>query len=368
MGLQGKGFFIWKIPDCAGGNPQKIAAAAQAAGLTHVMIKVADGNYAVNLNDKTKADLVPPVAAALKAAGIQVWGWHYVYGYDAFGESRVAIRRITELGLAGYVIDAEIEYSQPGRAAVASKFMREMRNALPDLPMALSSYRFPSLHLDLPWKAFLEHCDYTMPQVYWEQAHNPTAQLARTLKEFQALNPCRPVIPTGPAYKCNGWRPTDDDISTFLDAAAGAGVPAVNFFSWDECERDLKNLWDRIAQYPYGKPPAQPTKDLPSQWIEALNSRDLQAVTALYQPNAVQVTAQRTIQGQAALQSWYNDLLNRLLPGAVFALTGVTQSGPSAHFTWRATSPQASVQNGSDTLGIVGGKIAYHYTSFTITH
>lgn len=367
MGLQGKGFFIWKVPDCAGGDPQRIASAAQAAGLTHVLIKVADGNYAANLNNKTKADLVPPVVAALKGVGIQVWGWHYVYGYDAIGEARVAARRIAELGLEGYVIDAEKEYSQPGRALVANKFMHEIRKAQPSLPLALSSYRFPSMHMDLPWKEFLELCDYNMPQVYWEQSHNPTAQLARTLNEFQALNPYRPVIPTAPTYKWNGWRPTDEDMDAFLGAANSSRLPAVNFFSWDECERDLKNLWDRIAKSPFGKPPSKPEKDLPSLWIEALNSGNSQAVAALYQPDALQVTAQRTIQGQAALQAWYEDLLKKQLPEAVFSLTGTAQTGKSEHFTWRAASPQASVQNGNDTLGILNGKIAYHYTSFSIT-
>ena len=39
-----------------------------------------------------------------------------------------------------------------------------------------------------------------MPQVYWEQSHNPAQQLERTVKEYN--NPAlvgfpRPVIPTG---------------------------------------------------------------------------------------------------------------------------------------------------------------------------
>lgn len=368
MGLQGKGFFIWKIPNCAGGDPRKIASAAQAAGMTHIVIKVADGNYAANLDDKTKQDLVPPVAAALKQLGIQVWGWHYVYGDDPSGEARVAIRRIRELGLEGYVIDAENEYSQPGRASAASTFMRSMRSAFPSLPMALSSYRFPSMHLDLPWKAFLDTCDYNMPQVYWEQAHNPSAQLTRTVKEFQALNPYRPIIPTGPTYKWSGWRPSEADMDAFFLAVEGAGIPSMNFFSWDECERDLKSLWDRIAQYQFGKPLPGAPLDMPDQYIQALNSGDPQAVAALYRPDAVQVTAQRTIQGQAALQAWFSDLLTKQMPGAVFSLTGTTGSGTSRHFTWRSAAPGASVNNGADTLGLLDGKIAYHYTSYTVTH
>jgi hypothetical protein len=365
MGLQGKGFFIWKIWDCVRGDPQGIAEAAKAARLTHVLIKVADRSYPHNIDSKTKADLVPPVAAALRARGIQVWGWHYVYGEDPLGEARIAIRRVQELGLDGYVIDAESEYKLPDRASAARRFMHELRKSLPDLPMALSSFRFPSYHQQLPWKEFLEHCDYNMPQVYWEKSHNPAAQMARCLREFQALNPYRPIIPTGPTYKWNGWRPTEEDLNEFLRTIHDQNLTAVNFFSWDECQRDHQNLWDLISKYSFGELPAQPL-DLPQQYIAALNSHDPDAVAGLYQPDAVQVTAARTVQGPLALRAWYGRLITEQLPAATFSLTGSSGSGSSRHFTWRATSQRGSVNDGSDTLGVVNGKISYHYTSFTI--
>ncbi len=371
MTLQGKGFFIWKIWDCERGDAQSIASAAQAAGLTHVLIKVADRSSPHNIDSKTKADLVPPVAAALRAKGIQVWGWHYVYGEDPAGEARIAIRRVQELGLDGYVIDAESEYKQPGRQAAAQRFMSELRKALPKLPMALSSFRFPSYHPQLPWREFLEGCDYNMPQVYWEQAHNPEAQLKRCAMEFQALNPYRPLIPTGPGYKWNGWRPTEDDLAGFFKTVQALNLPAVNFFSWDECRRDLSSLWDLIAKYPFGnKPggerPPEPAADMPRQYIAALNSRSPDAIASLYRPDAVQVTAARTIQGQAALCAWFETLLTSQLPQATFTLTGSSGSGSSLHFTWRANSQKGSVNNGSDTFGLIDGKIAYHYMSYSI--
>ena len=77
--LHGKGFFIWKIPYCEGGDPQAIAEAAYLAGFSHVLIKVANGPWRYNF-DENGNDLVPPVVGALKAKGIDVWGWHYVFG------------------------------------------------------------------------------------------------------------------------------------------------------------------------------------------------------------------------------------------------------------------------------------------------
>jgi hypothetical protein len=37
--IYGKGFYIWKIPNCEGGDPAAIATVAQQAGLQHVLIK-----------------------------------------------------------------------------------------------------------------------------------------------------------------------------------------------------------------------------------------------------------------------------------------------------------------------------------------
>ena len=50
MDLQGKGFFTWKLPNCENGDPKKVADQAVAAGLTHLVIKVADGTGAYNGN------------------------------------------------------------------------------------------------------------------------------------------------------------------------------------------------------------------------------------------------------------------------------------------------------------------------------
>ncbi|MGH2522089.1 MAG: hypothetical protein ACRDH2_06255, partial [Anaerolineales bacterium] len=75
MSLRGKGWYIWQIPRCEGGSPTGIANTAAAAGLTHVLIKVAERTFPFGF-DASGRDLVPPVADALRARGIQAWGWH----------------------------------------------------------------------------------------------------------------------------------------------------------------------------------------------------------------------------------------------------------------------------------------------------
>lgn len=366
MTLQGKGFMIWKIPSCEGGSPEAIAAVALAAGLTHVLIKIADGIYPYNVDRNTNIDLVPPVVAALKAKGIQVWGWHYVYGYNPLGEAQIAARRVKELGLEGYIIDAEGEFKLEGRDAAARQYMSELRRGLPNTPIALCSFRFPSYHPQFPWKEFLEKSDYNMPQVYWQSANNPGEQLRRCVREFQALTPFRPIMPTGPVYRNYGWEPTSQEIIEFLDTVRALNLSSTNFFAWDYGRTILQNLWNAIAAYPWSPYPVP--ESLPRQYIDALNTRDPNRIAELYTPNAVHVTAAQTIQGRDAIRTWYAAFLSESLPDATFQLTGITGDGSAQPFTWQAISSGRRVPNGSDTIGIIDNKIAYHYSFFTITN
>lgn len=364
MTLQGKGFFIWKIRDCENGDAAAIAEAAHNAGLSHVLLKVANGSLIYNYDPIARRDLVPPVVQALQTRGIAAWGWHYVYGDDPLGEARIAAQRVRELNLAGYVINAEAEYKQTGKREAAKTFMAELRKRLPNTPLALSSYRYPSYHPQLPWREFLERCDINMPQVYWIHASNPAAQLARSVREFQGLTPFRAVIPTGAAFAEHGWTVQPNEVQEFLGAVGSSNLSGANFWSWDYCRNKLPTVWNVIAQTTYDG--AAPAIDISEQYMQALNSRNLDRILVLYTDNAVHINATRTVQGKAAIRIWYEALFNQHLPNPVFVLTGYSGSGSSRHVTWNATSNAGYVLNGNDTLGLVDEKISYHFTFFTL--
>jgi len=363
LDLQGKGWYIWQIRRCENGNAAAIAAQAVAAGLSHVLIKVADGAYAYNLNPDTGADMVPPVVQALKAQNIKVWGWQYVYGYEPTGEANIAIQRINGLRLDGFAIDAEGEYKLAGRDQAARTYMARLRQALPTFPIALSSYRFPTLHPTLPWQAFLEKCDLNMPQMYWVGAHNPAEQLARCLREFAAITPSRPIIPTGSAYTQGNWSATPADILEFLQAAQILNLSAANFWEWGHTKLYLPALWETVKQYPWGYTP--PGQDLLVSYFNALNSRNPAQVANLYGDNAVHIDGNQAVEGKNAIQAWYADLFSRL-PGATFTMLESSGDNSSKSFTWTASSSAGNIQDGSDSIGIVSSKIVYHYTFFTI--
>ncbi len=363
MPLQGKGYFIWRIWACENGDVNTIANLAEQAGFSHVLIKVADGTYSYNIYNNV--DLVPPLIRVLHRKGIQCWGWHYLYGESPRQEADKAIQRISQLGLDGYALDVEAEFEQSSKSVAARKFMNRLRSAYPKLPVALCSFRFPSLHPLVPWSTFLQQCDYNMPQVYWEQAHNPAEQLTRCVQEFQALTPVRPVIPVGSAYRSGSWSANSAEVLEFLLAVQSLNLNAANFWEWVNTRKYLPGVWNTIRDYNWAAP--NPIGDISKQFIQALNSHDPDKVSVLYIPDAVHVNASRTIQGLTAIHSWYDTLLNSWLPNATFIHTGYTSSATARWFTWRALSTKGNVENGSDTLGLYNGKIAYHYTSFTIT-
>lgn len=363
MSLTGKGFFIWQIPNCEGGNPTAIATVAQQAGLTHVLIKVADRTNSYNVTS-SGVDLVVPVVQALRARGIQSWGWHYIYGDDPIGEADRAIQRIQQTGVSGYALDVEGEYKDPGKNVAATQFMTRLRGAYPNLEISLCSYRFPSYHPQIPWEEFLLHCNYNMPQVYWQNAHNPADQLTRSVAEFQQLEPFRPVIPVGSAYQTGGWAASPEEVVIFLQTARSLNLSAANFWEWANCRNNLPEVWNAIASFNWGGAP--PPQDIAQQYTTALNSHDPNQVVALYTSTAVHINAARTIQGTAAIRAWYQTLFSQILPNATFTLTNFTGTGSSRHLNWTATSSLGNVQNGNDTFGLIGGKIAYHYTFFTV--
>lgn len=363
--LQGKGIYIWQIPRIEGGDPQAIAQVAQQAQLSHVLVKVCDGPYFFYGKSGLTKDLVPPVVEAIRAAGIQVWGWHYIYGDQPAAEAQAAIRRLRQLNLDGYVLDVEVEYY--GKHDAARTFMGALRSAFPDLPMALSSFRYPSYHPTVPWREFLSHVDYNMPQVYWIYSHNPGAQLRRSVREFQAMTPYRPIIPTGSTYKAGTWVPTVADVQEFFNTARDLGLPGVNFWEWYHIRNVLdRSIWQTIRDYPWPVS-APPPKDITERLVDAWNTHDAAQVAALYTATAVHVMPQRTITGQTAIRQWYQYLFNQVLPNARFTLTGYSGTGNSRHFTWEATSDRGVVTNGNDTLGLQDGKIAYHFTMFTVS-
>ncbi len=357
MVLQGKGMYIWKLHRIAGGNVQSMVERAKSAGLSHVIIKIADGSSAYNV------DLAGPAADAFKAAGIQVWGFAWLWMREPFQEAEIAAHRCRALALDGFVINAE--HPAKERPQEARAYMTTLRDLIPDIPVALSSYRYPQLHTTLPWQEFLSLCDLNMPQMYWIN-EQPADCVRNSLARHEAFPFARPVIPTGAAYGeqygNSYFRARPAEITEFLDAARAHDLPAANFWSWDWAEANAPDLWEAIAEYdwPHTTPQAQ---DIADQFWAAFTAADLNALAALYHENAVYITAGHTAQGPRSITARFWELLSKL-PNALFTLEKLHAEDNVRFLEWSAESDLGQVRHGLDTLGVRSGKIQYHSSSF----
>jgi hypothetical protein len=262
----GKGVFEWCILDTEKGDPEAIATEAVRMGFGHVLLHIVDGY--ISEQNVTRGAKLDPYAKALQAAGVECWGWGAIYPKTWQYTPPIVDAAARRLGLAGFVIDAEGAWEVKGSATQAAAFMSALRALQPTLPLGLSSYRWPSVHGAFPWAAFREHCDFDMPQVYWEIAHNPVYQLTRSRAEFSAMSPSLPFVPTFPLYKNGGWTPTAEDVELFLQEVKAQNLPAVNAWDWFQGRRDTPAAWEVFQSFAMGAEP-EPT---PQTWEESIDT------------------------------------------------------------------------------------------------
>src|SRR5690606_26944738 len=266
--LDGKGYFVWHADRVIGGrgvgSAEKAAEMAVAAGIEHVILKIADGEelFPSPKYDAGGAKEAATLALlqALRAAGITVWGWAFVYGEGIAPETQADVfaRRARQLGLRGLVVNAEDlgerRWSLPGGSDRARQYMSALRGALAGvegITLALSSYRFPQSHPFFPFAAFMADCEIAMPQVYWVARSEGDAigNLRRCYEQYKELFPDRLIIPVGAAYgEVYGsasdryfWSSSPRQIHRFMDQARAMGLPAVTFWSWEHAYYDQGN-------------------------------------------------------------------------------------------------------------------------------
>jgi len=255
---KGKGWFIWVLSQTLNGDPFALAAEAKDAGLGHVLLHIHDG-YLSEEKVPGGRNLTPYIYA-LRSVGIECWGWGATYATTwSQGADRVIEAFDKHPELEGYVLDGEGPMKNRPNEAMA--IMKKLRYYLPDVPIGLSSYRFPKYHPEFPWREFREQCDFDMPQVYWEQSTSVDAgklQLIASYNQFAQLSPKLPYLPTAPAYKVGGWEPTIWQIKGMFEQAKEMGMNGVNFWVLYQAMRDLPKLYDFIKTYKFDVQPDPP--------------------------------------------------------------------------------------------------------------
>ena len=231
--FDGDAMWIWNVPKSSGGDPNAIIAQARAHGVETVFVKSGDST---NFWDQFS----PTFVAALKAGGLRVCGWHYVYGSNPTGEAAVSARAKAN-GADCFIIDAEREYEN--RYAQAQTYIRALRQAVgPDYPIGMSSFPYVDFHPRFPYSEFFAPggAQFNLPQVYWKTIGDSVDE---SLEHTYRFN--RPYAhatdPVGQAYGGT----TANDIARFRQVVGAQGSAGVSWWVW---ETATDSMWDAIGQ------------------------------------------------------------------------------------------------------------------------
>jgi peptidoglycan hydrolase-like protein with peptidoglycan-binding domain len=219
--LQGNGMWIWEAGRSEGGDAVAIAARARSAGMSTVFIKSSDGGTS------RWPQFNPGFVAALKANGLKVCAWQFVYGNDPAGEAALGASAVAD-GADCLVIDAESQYE--GKYAAAQQYVTALRAAVgPDYPIALTSFPYVDYHPRLPYSVFLGPggAQANLPQVYWKDIGGTVdAVSAKTLAANRIYG--APIAPLGQTY----GNPPAEDIARFRSLWAAYGSAGLSWWSW----------------------------------------------------------------------------------------------------------------------------------------
>jgi hypothetical protein len=230
--FDGAGMWIWYVSKSDGGSVPAIIARAQQYGVRTLFIKSSDGS---NWWDQFS----PTVIAQLKAAGLHVCAWQFVYGTHPDIEAQLGARA-AQTGADCLSIDAEGQYE--GLYSQAQTYIQTLRGIVgPSYPVSLASFPYVDYHPSLPYSVFLGPggAQFNAPQVYWKTIGTSVDSAMAHTYQWNTVY-VRPIVPLGQLY--NG--PPPPDVQRFRSLASGYGSTGVSWWSWQSAS---DTGWSAIA-------------------------------------------------------------------------------------------------------------------------
>ncbi len=243
--LAGKWVWVWNWRRCDGGDPQRVANRLKSAGCRGALVKAFDSGYWFDQGLPFR-----DICRRLKARGVAVGAWGYLYGENRSGEVQRAIET-AQYGEADLlVLDVESEFK--GHPEAAAEVVGRIREALgPDYPIYFSSFAIARYHQSFPFEEFRSRCDGTAPQVYWNAFRWPLEQsLAWTYQDYAGMRmPPSQVFPVGGLYQEGAVRyPLADEVRDFVRLAAERGSTGVSFWSYEHMSEEM---WQAVGSAPF---------------------------------------------------------------------------------------------------------------------
>lgn len=234
----GRGIWVWRLSQAENGNVTAIINRLTSQGVQWVALKCGDGAYL------WRAQCTQSLVTRFHNAGIRVYGWQYVYGDDPIGEADVA-NRILDLGIDGFIVDAESEYE--GKPLSASIYMVSIRVAHPTSFIAYTTFPIISYHQRFPYLEFGRYSNAVMPQAYWQAIgvgpermlawmDSEWRQWAQIWRDTGHVDAVKPIMPIG-----QGWNVSGDEIARFSKMVNAKGYFAISLWVY---QRMNPSMWE----------------------------------------------------------------------------------------------------------------------------
>ncbi len=214
--------WIWYVSKADGGKPNAIIATARRHHIGTLIIKAGDGT-------SRWSQFSPKLVSALRAGGLQVCAWQYVYGDHPIAEAKVAAAAV-HAGANCLEIDAESQYE--GKYVQAQKYIRELRHLIgPKFPVALASFPYVDYHPSFPYSVFLGPgaAQYNTPQMYWPDIGTTTDAVYSHTYSFNDPY-ARPIAPLGEV----AGNPPPKQVKRFRQLGHVYGATGVSWWDWQE--------------------------------------------------------------------------------------------------------------------------------------
>ena len=254
----GKGMWIWEAAKTEGGDAAAVVARAQAAGLTHLYLRM--GSTKKGADGLPFADELLPLA---HAAGLKVYGWDFPTLADVNTDLIRAYGEISHAAPDGSRIDGfvpDIETGSEGTSLSAENvtwYLSGLRvlAGWSYLLIGCTPNPTPRYTEFFPYAEVMQYVDAIAPMIYWLN-REPDTDVSNALTWLAQFG--KPMLPIGQAYDgtAEGGRPgpTGDEINRFLAAAEAGGAQAVSFWSWQHANDEV---WAAVAGWAQiGQPPA----------------------------------------------------------------------------------------------------------------
>lgn len=156
-----EGLGLWiAFPSMLGPDWPRIAADARELGADWLAVRTTAAELA---GAKLEA-----AVAAVHAAGLRWYSWHYSYPDESRVATQVAhMQRCFSAGSDGHIVNAEIEFT--GKRSEAKRLGEAIRKSMPAEYIAHAPLGWIDLHGPWPYEEFLSWCDDVMPQMYWTE-------------------------------------------------------------------------------------------------------------------------------------------------------------------------------------------------------